>query len=116
MRRNLDVTIKTIHMLKKSNYSRICDKEIQNLEELQKELEKLSKFPQEPPTLHWAIGELANAPVVMEEVTNTVKAFLMLLGEPSESLKVHVQIPQIDCFLDFIHGIYGVMLCRNLLR
>ncbi|XP_056020401.1 uncharacterized protein LOC125652156 isoform X3 [Ostrea edulis] len=87
LRRNLDVTIKTIHMLKKSNYSRICEKEIQNLEEFQKELEKLNKFPQEPPTLHWAIGELVNAPVVVEEVTNTVKAFLMLLGQPNESLK-----------------------------
>lgn len=83
-------------MLKKSNYSRICEKEIQNLEEFQKELEKLNKFPQEPPTLHWAIGELVNAPVVVEEITNTVKAFLMLLGQPTESLKV--QSLQISCY------------------
>ncbi|XP_061173438.1 hillarin-like [Saccostrea echinata] len=87
LRRNIHVTRKTIEKLKTSTYKRICEKEIIDLEEFEKELEKLNRFPQEPPTLHWAIGELANSPVVTEEIVNTVRAFLLLLGEPVEALK-----------------------------
>ncbi|XP_062593883.1 hillarin-like [Saccostrea cucullata] len=87
LRRNIHVTRKAIDHIKSSPYSRICEKEIHDLETFEKELEKLNKFPQEPPTLHWAVGELANSPVVTEEVVNTVRAFLMLLGEPAETLK-----------------------------
>lgn len=87
LRRNLYVTMGTIHMIKNSSLSRICDKEIQELEEFKMELEQLQKFPQEPPSLHWAIGELANSHTLWDEINNTVKAFLTLLGEPPESLK-----------------------------
>lgn len=88
LRRNLHVTIGTIHMIKNSSLSRICDIEIQELEEFKMELEQLQKFPQEPPSLHWAIGELATSHTLWDEIINTVRAFLMLLGEPPESLKV----------------------------
>lgn len=85
----------TIHKIKNSSLSRICDKEIQELEEFKVELEQLQKFPQEPPSLHWAIGELANSHTLWDEINNTVKAFLTLLGEPPESLKV--------LFIDFFN-------------
>lgn len=75
-------------MIKNSSLSRICDIEIQELEEFKMELEQLQKFPQEPPSLHWAIGELATSHTLWDEIINTVRAFLMLLGEPPESLKV----------------------------
>ena len=84
----MDVTIRTINLIKKSPLSRICDKEIEDLENFRMELERLDRFPQEPPTLHWALVEFAYSPVVREEVVNTVRSFLLLLGEPIQSLQV----------------------------
>ena len=96
----MDVTIRTINLIKKSPLSRICDKEIEDLENFRMELERLDRFPQEPPTLHWALVEFAYSPVVREEVVNTVRSFLLLLGEPIQSLQVSLKT---DMYISWVY-------------
>lgn len=105
LRRNMDVTIRTINLIKKSPLSRICDKEIEDLENFRMELERLDRFPQEPPTLHWALVEFAYSPVVSDEVVNTVRSFLLLLGEPIQSLQVSTKNTSLktDMYISWVY-------------
>lgn len=91
MRRNVHVTKETILRIQSSEYSRVCNYEIEKLKHLEELLQALGAFTQEVPTLDRCIGELVNMHHVKPEVECTVLALLTLLEENTEKIEVSSQ-------------------------
>lgn len=74
--------------MKTSEFKDVLKTEIDNLENFKVKMESMGNFTQLPPHVHVSLSEVASITKPHSKIQEILRAMLLLLGEPEDTLEV----------------------------